>query len=128
MIIAHLLLALAIALILTAIFPIGLRGYRGGFIFWFFFLLLFLAVWAGGIWVTPLAYDGLPWLGFLLIGLFVALLIVALLPPASPPITPTEMDVKPSTIEVATAVAINVFFWLLLFGLLLAIIVRYTSF
>lgn len=120
----HLLLALVIALLFTAIFPIGMRGYRGVHAFLIFFLLLFFAVWAGGIWLTPVGY-GYPWLIFLLVGLFIALLIAAVLPPAVPPAHRTGGEPQPSPVEIATFVTINAFFWLFLVGLLIAIIVGY---
>ncbi len=72
-------LALIFAGILTA--AMGRRGpgpFAGAV---FFFVLIFLIVWAGGLWV-PLApgFVGAGWFAFLIFGLIAALLIAALTP------------------------------------------------
>jgi hypothetical protein len=121
----HLLLALVIGLLFAAIFPMGMRGYRGGYAFLIFFLLLFFATWAGGVWLTPIGYA-YPWFVFLLIGLFLALFIAALLPPAPPPRKKQkEPGTEPTASEAATIVTVNAFFWILLIGLMIAIILGY---
>ena len=121
-----LLFALVIACLLTLIFAIGFRRQGWGIGLMIFFLVLFLATWAGGVWLTPIGpvWWGVPWLSFLLVGIVMALLLVALIPdgrrarPAADPTreTPAERD---------TLVAIDIFFWVLIAGLFVTIIIRY---
>lgn len=49
----------------------------------FFFTVLFLATWAGGLWLAPFGPTiwGVSWVGFLIVGLVVALLLAAVAPP-----------------------------------------------
>ena len=79
--------ALAIAGIVTALFAL-LLGRRGP---WasspLFFLLIFLAAWAGGVWITPVGPSvwGLYWLPFLVVAVLFALLLAAVTPPERTP-------------------------------------------
>ena len=76
MLLVELMTALAVALLLTAIFAVGLRS-RGLWRNWLiFFGLVSLAAWAGGVWLPPIgpAVVGVYWMPFLFVGLVVALL------------------------------------------------------
>lgn len=126
MFVADLLVALLVALVLVAIFGMGVRGDSFGVgLFWFFFIL-FLATWAGGVWLPALgpAIMGVSWLTYLLVGLFFALLIMALLPPASPPPRPSTAGREVEADAGAFAV-LNIFFWILLVGLVAVITIAY---
>jgi hypothetical protein len=76
MIVPGIFFSFAIALVLSLVFAavIRRRGPRVGF-FWFF-LLIFLATWAIGVWVQPFGPSlwGGYWLPFLIAGFIVALL------------------------------------------------------
>lgn len=92
-----------------------------GSLFLFFFVILFLASWAGGLWLQPFgpAVWGVAWLPFVLVGIFVALLLAAAASPGRYPSAtgPVERDAPAA----AAALAFGVFFWLLVIGLLVAI-------
>jgi hypothetical protein len=78
-----LLFALGIGLILTAVFA-GLFGRSGP---WasipVFFALIFLAAWAGGVWIAPMGpvIFGVYWVPFVVFGLIFALLLAAAMVP-----------------------------------------------
>jgi len=121
----HFLFALIIAVVLAAIFGVGLRRHRWGMDLWLFFILLFLFTWVGGVWVTPFgpAMWGVPFFSFLFAGLLAVLLLAALIP--SPRETRRPAGPETREEERQAAIAINAFFWILLIGLIIAIIVAY---
>lgn len=125
MFLLHFLFALIIASVLAAIFGVGFRRHRWGMDLWLFFLLLFLFTWVGGVWVTPFgpAIWGVPLFSFLLAGLLFVLLLAALIP--SPRETRRPVGMETLEEERQPAIGINVFFWILLIGLITAIIVAY---
>lgn len=119
-------LALAIAGLVTAAFAL-LFGRRGP---WarssLFFLLIFLAAWAGGVWITPIGPPmwGVYWLPFLVVAVLFAFLLAAATPPERPPrsrIEAWEQEREMAT----TALVVETFFWLLLVSLVLIILLRY---
>ncbi len=128
---AEVLLALIVALILSFVL-VGIFGQRrrGDEEFLappsiFLFLILFLATWAGGIWVEPFgpAAYGVVWLPFLLVGLIFAILLMAILPPlrrGGPPPPSEERDAAK-----VSAAALGGFFWILLVVLAVVIFARY---
>jgi hypothetical protein len=125
MFLTDLIVAVAIALLLTAIFSFGFRRIGPWRSVWIFFLILFLAAWAGGIWLTPVGFSlwGVNWLGFFLVGLIFALLLAAISPASS---STVELKTRQEAETEATmATALSVFFWILLFVFLVAIIARY---
>lgn len=126
MFLIDLLFALVIAVLLTGLFGLLFRRMTMGSGILLFFLVLFLTSWAGGVWLTPFGPPlfGVSWLSFLFIGLFVALLLIALIPPVRPPQTLEEARVQAET-EAETAFIVDVFFWILLIGLLVAIVAAY---
>lgn len=83
MILVDFLIAFLVALLLSSIVFIGLRRTGPWASFLFLFLALFLATWAGGIWITPIGrpLGGVYWLSFLLAGVVFALLLAAAVPP-----------------------------------------------
>ena len=119
----HLLFALVIALILAAVFGAGIRRHRWGADLMFFFILLFLFTWAGGIWITPFGpyVWGVPFFSFFLVGLLFALLLAALIPGSARSTDPRE-NIQA---EREAAIAVDALFWVLIVGLLIAIIFAY---
>lgn len=124
----EMILAIVLALIVIAILTPA-RRYRaeaGTPLLVFFFLLLFLLIWAGGAWLTPVGPPmmGVYWASFLIAAFFLLLLLFAL---ASPPTTPpSQRPGAPEDEAVAgTAIAFSIFFWALLIGAIVALVVRY---
>jgi hypothetical protein len=122
-----LLLVLFLSLLLTLVFAVGFRrqSWGGGLII--FFLILFLATWAGGMWITPFGpiWMGVSWLPFIFVGIVIALLLTAVMRPDR--IRPREgggVDIEPRSDSHAMT-AVDAFMWLLIGGLLLAIIIGY---
>ncbi len=129
-----LIFVLFFALLLSSILSWGF-GWRHparrdtvGTSFFFLFLILLVVMWAGGAWMEPwgpIVY-GTPWLSLLLIGVFVSLLILAVVTPERPvrrPRTPAEQEAVRE--EVETATAFGVFFWIVIAGLLIAALISY---
>ena len=126
MFITPLLVAFLLAIILTLLLAVGLRGQPWGAGIVFFFLILFLATWAGGLWLTPVGpvMLGVPWMSFLLVALIVGLILVSLTPDSRRRREkPLASESVPAQAE--TAIAVDVFFWILIGGLLIAIAARY---
>jgi hypothetical protein len=123
MFLADLLFALVIGLVLTAIFSAGLRGERSGGALLVFFLVIFLAAWAGGVWIAPvgpLLFD-VYWLPFVGMGLLFALLLLALLPPPAP----TPVESAPTPAEDAVLLGMGWFFWIFIIVIGGLVILRY---
>jgi hypothetical protein len=117
------------ALILTFIFAVGFRrqSWGGGLVI--FFLILFLATWAGGVWITPFGplWWGVSWLPFIFVGIVIALLLTTTIRPDR--VRPRErggVDVE-SRPDTETLVALDAFMWVLICGLLVAIIAGYLT-
>ena len=119
------LFALALAIIFTAIFAGGCRR-RGP---WCglvpFFIILFFATWAGGLWLYPFGplWFGVSWMPFLIFGLLVALLLAAATEPMPPKTAQEAVDQAKE--EVAAEQTLNVFFWVILVLLIIGIISAY---
>jgi hypothetical protein len=135
--IAEFLIALIVAAILAVLLTaaVGRRGPGPLAGFLFFFVLLFVATWAGGLWITPygpLMWGTVPWLSYVVVGVIIALLLAALIPPVSEPVSaappaPGE-EIEATTTEKAAAgvgVALGIFFWLFLLAMIIAIAARY---
>lgn len=122
------LIALLIASALSALF--GGRGVsRVGTwpVFLFLFLILLPMTWAGGIWIAPFGpvlWDGY-WLPFVAVGILVALMMAALAPPSRRPSRSVDNPEEPVHSEEIAALAVGIFFWLVLLGLVVAIYARY---
>jgi len=129
---ARLVTALVIAGTLSYLFACNLkrRGTRSGF-FWFF-LLIFMITWAGGLWLMPFGPTllGIHWLPFITAGLADAV-VVSLLAGCRYPrnrhetIDLLERIAKERELQKVTYLSLNIFFWLVLFVLMVAIIFRY---
>jgi len=120
------------ALVLSSILSWGFHwrhpagGDAVGASFLFLFLILMLAMWAGAGWFRPgpPAEYHTPWLGLLLIGFFISLIILAAAAPVRKPRTPAEAR-EAAREEAAAATAFGLFFWILIVGLLIAVVVGY---
>jgi hypothetical protein len=106
------------------------RGRRQSF--WWLFLLIFFATWAGGIWLRPFgpSIGGVRWIQFVLAGLiFVGL--IALFIPGRPPHGRHETLEKLAqmrqgkVLEEATFFTLGIIFWLILAIFVIAIVIRY---
>lgn len=96
--------------------------------FLFFFLILFFATWAGGVWLTPFGPTvwGGYWLPFVLIGLFVALLLAAAAEPTrGDSIRRRTAPVQEAEAETVAVTMFGMLFWILMIGLVAAVIARY---
>lgn len=119
-------IAFIVALVLSLIFVYGFRRKGPWTNFYIFFIIIFLATWAGGLWITPIgpSIRGIFWLPFLLVGAVFALLLAAATPRSNPPsieLKTKKQVKKEETIETA----ISLFMWILIIFLTIAIIVGY---
>lgn len=89
--IVEMLTALVLAAALTVVTTVVFRRHRHGVEAVIFFLVIFLAAWGGGLWMSPVGPTlyGVSWLPFLLVALIVSLLLIAFVP-RKPPKTTTE--------------------------------------
>ena len=126
------LVALSIALLVSVLLGFALRRRipRKGF-FWLFLILL-LATWAGGMWIGPFgpSFRGIFWLPFVLVAVLVGFFLAAVAPrrPPSSRIETLEMleeIEKTRKMEKLTYMSFGVFFWVALFALVAVIIVHY---
>ena len=123
---ADLLFALAVALFLALVFFLGVRRYGASWnSFLLFFVIVFLAAWAGGKWLTPFGPSiwGVEWMPFLLVGLVVALLLAAFTPVRRTRFKREAMIQKKE--ERVFTIAFGVFFWILIVVLIMAVIAGY---
>jgi NADH:ubiquinone oxidoreductase subunit 6 (subunit J) len=132
MIIIDLLMVFLFAIILTSVVTWGF-GWRHpagsetvGASVLFLFVILMLAMWAGGAWLPPWGpvWNGTSWLNLLMIGLLVSLLILAVTAPKRRPRSPQEAAEQAEESAVVGTV-FGIFFWILFMGLLVAALVQY---
>lgn len=123
--ITEILVVLFMALIVAAIFFYGFRSRGPWSAFWTFLLILFLAAWAGRLWVIPQGpelwgYGWLPVLGFI----FIVAVLIAVASPIGDDRnrekTPGTEATKP---EKEAGAAFGIFFWILMVFLFTAIAV-----
>ena len=101
-------------------------------VFWgnvfFLFLVFFFISWAGGVWLPPFGpvLWGAYWMPFVLTAVIVGLLLLALVP-ARRPRTRREAIIQQAKEETAARTTLDFFLWILVLGLLIAIIVRYVK-
>ena len=117
--------ALIIAVLLTSIFAGGCRRCGPGEGALFFFIIVFLAAWAGGLWITPFgpAFFGFYWIPFMFFALIVALLLAGLSEPAVKRNSTRAIEQIRAQQEAVKSV--GVFFWVLIIILVLWIIFGY---
>jgi len=118
--------ALLLSIFLGGILGWELPGRKG---LWpsliFLFLLIFIATFAGGLWIQPFGplLWGVYWAPFLLIGFVVMLLVAAVIPPRRP--RNTKEAIRQASERAETEWTLGIFFWLLLLVFGIAIIARF---
>lgn len=98
----------------------------------FLFITLMAVVWAGAAWSAPYGpmFMGSYFLPYLVVGLVVVLIIMALGAGERPPSRKTQYPETPMEPESAAATAAGVFglfFWILLIAAAVAVMLRYIS-
>jgi hypothetical protein len=145
MFLVDLLLALAVAVLISALFA---AIFRPSGPFWLPFVVILLAAWAAGVWVRPVGPPvwGTFWLAPLAVGIIVALILAAAMPPAgrrtppraAPPSAPPRAAVDddrtiPAPTEVHTVdladerstLAVGAVLWGLVLVLIVAVLLGY---
>ena len=132
MVIPEFSVAFIIALILTGLYMLLTRGAgrRTGLIW--LFMIIFLATWAGGIWLQPFGPTvwGIHWLSFLLVGVVIFLLLVIVFPKKTPRGRYETLDMldrieQDKELKEVAYITLSIFFWILFAVLVAAIILRY---
>lgn len=127
MLIADLLFAFVFAALATGLMAL-LLGWRHPIredsfaAFFFLFLLLWLGIWAGGAWITPVGpvIWGVSWLPFLFIALIILLLVAAIAPPRR-----KQVETRAPETSARAAGVFGLAFWILVILLMAVIIARY---
>lgn len=130
--------SLIVAAVFSALFAVFIRRGvpRKGF-FWFF-LVIFLAAWAGGVWgnVVALPPGQRSWFPFFTSGLLTAILL-SLLAPKPPKVDRESVLSRKETLELLDEIeeqkelaelayiSVNAFFWMFVILLLVLIVSRY---
>ncbi len=117
------LIAVVLAWIVVGLFGRQAPGPGSGLVF--LSLFLFLSMWAVGLWLTPVGpvLWGVPFLGLLITGLILALIIAASVPPRREP-PPSVTRPEAETAE-AVAVTMGAFFYVAMFLLLAVVVAGY---
>lgn len=127
MFIVDLLVALVFGLFIVWIVSraFGTRGPWGSLLW--FFLVVSLFAWAGGVWLVPFgpAWLGMSWLPIVFMGILVALLLTAA-SPRTPRrrMTAEEEDAK-ARADAESNVAVDVIFWVVIICLLIFALSHY---
>ena len=132
MIITELVVSIVIASLLTGLYTLVTRGAgRRTGLMWLF-LVIFLATWAGGIWLRSFGPTlwGVHWLVFLVAGAIVTLILIMIAPGKAPKGRHETLDMldrieREKELEQVTYVTLSIFLWVLLSVLVMAIILRY---
>jgi ABC-type branched-subunit amino acid transport system permease subunit len=127
MFLSDLIFSFVLSLVIAVVFAIGFKNKGPWGTIWAFFLLIFLAVWAASIWVSPvgpllMGYSIIP---VAIVGVVFALIVVAA---SSPDNLQTMRTDKISDISSADKPAFStysVYFWLLMTTLVLVIVFGY---
>jgi hypothetical protein len=120
MVIGHLVLSLILSCVAIAVLVAGLR-FRPRTPVWGLFLIFFLGIWAGGVWIVPFGptHFGVTWLPFLLIAILLAVLVVAMSPRAG------GSHRSEQEVEREVEVGLGLFFWVLIGALIVSIVAAY---
>jgi hypothetical protein len=116
-----LLFALAVGLVLAAIFSLIFRRTGPWASFFVFFAIIALAAWAGGVWFQPVGPPvfGVFWMPFLIFGFIFAILLAAAAPRR------IYRSRSQAAADQAVIAAFDVFFIVLIGALVAAIVVGY---
>jgi type VI protein secretion system component VasK len=127
MFIIDLVVALIVGLVIVSIVSraFGTKGPWGSLLW--FFLVVSLFAWAGGVWLVPFGpmFWGIGWLPIIIMGFFVALLLTA-----ASPRTPRwrRASKEEVTSEAGTRAVVDIIFWVVIICLLIFGIGHYTSY
>jgi hypothetical protein len=127
MTIVEVLLYTFLALIITAVFALGFK-YRGPWgRIWAFFLIIFLVIWAAGLWIRPagLVSFGVAWVPLFFVGVIFALIVSAAAPPSNRKTIQDSRKVDPEAGQKPSVVAFSIYFWMVMLILVVAIVVGY---
>ena len=115
--------ALLVLAVLWAIQPSVGMGNRKWLARCSVFVVIFLVIWAGGLWINPVGppWWGSPWLSFLLVACVLGLVAAAFLAARPGP----SQAADGTAVETDVGISVGIFFWLLLLVLIVAIAVRY---
>ena len=98
----------------------------------FIFTIIFIFTWAGGIWLVPKGVRvwSMDWLPFFMVGFVITLALMTMLPPnvgnAAPTVKLVNKDEEKQA-KKETVKTLNIFFWIMILVLALAITVRYVA-
>lgn len=123
MVLVEVLVIFFITLFITFIFSAGFK-YRGPWgALWLFFLIVFLGTWTAQLWLSPIGPTlwEIAWIQLA----FVAITFAILLAAASPSTNRRKEASPDSPANAVAASTISVFFWILLFIFLVAIVGGY---
>ena len=127
MFIIDLFVALVVGMIIVSIVSraFGTKGPWGSLLW--FFLVVSLFAWAGGVWLVPFGpmFWGIGWLPIIIMGFLVSLILTA-----ASPRTPRwrRASKEEVTSEVGTRAVVDVIFWVVIICLLIFGIGHYTSY
>jgi uncharacterized membrane protein len=113
---------LLLAIVISVVFSYGFRARGPWGTFWTFFAVVFLAIWAADVWVSPVGpyWRNVYWLPPLAVGVLIALLLAAATP--SPKARERVETERHETPEESTRIALSAFFWIMLLFLIAAVI------
>ena len=134
MILPELSFSLVVALGLSALFALVTRGKYRRLDLSLFFLIIFLSTWAFGIWITPFGPTmwGVPWLVYVFVGVVFSILVsltyrTKRVTGRRETLELLERIESEKKMEQVTFISLNLLFWILVFVLAVAIIVRYMT-
>ncbi len=119
--------SIVLSLIITFVFAVGFKNKGPWGAIWAFFLLIFLAVWAGSIWVNPAGVEvwGYPIIPVAIIGVVCALIISATAPPDSRETIRHHEELGTNPKKGLSMNSFSVYFWLVMVTLVLIIVFGY---
>lgn len=120
------LLAFAFALLFAGLFSLVFKRTGPWASFVVLFIVIFLAAWAGGVWIRPVgpALFGIYWLPFLIVGLILALLMAAAAGSSRPPRTRMEA-IRQAEEKAEAERAFDAFFWVFIIIMVAIIVLGY---
>ncbi len=121
MILADLIFALGAALFITVVFAVLSRKSRSLRQVLIFFLIVFFAAWAGGIWITPVGptFLGVYWISFFVAGLIFALVLEVLASFSSRFPRALEKEIRQEEESVELIIGISFLILCLAFGIVI---------
>jgi len=119
--------SLIIALIITVVFALGFKNKGPWGTIWAFFLIIFLAVWAASLWLTPRGpfAIGVAWIPIAFFGIIMALIVSAAVPPSNRETVQYNHKMDPEAKKAGKFSTFNTYFWLLMVLLVIAVVFGY---